>query len=179
MMLFLSCHFKRNTATLKMSISLLWLLGFPILPIFAEIADQNKAFLRSETGMHTAVIKRIDVDAKERYLVTGSVDKTVRVWSLLDNGKLIQILRPPIGEGREGEIHAVAISPDGETVAAGGWTGPTWGGTYSIYLFDRQTGEMNQRLTGHPQPIFHLAYSPDGRYLVANLAQQGIRVALG
>jgi hypothetical protein len=171
-------HFKRQIAILRfgqMFISLC-LFGFPALSAFAEVNNLNKAFFRPETGMHTKVIKRIDVDAKERYLVTGSLDKTVRVWSLLDNGKLIQILRPPIDKGNEGKIHAVAISPDGETVAAGGWTGHTWEGTYSIYLFNRKTGEMNQRLPGHPHLIFHLAYSPDGRYLVANLGQQGIRV---
>jgi WD40 repeat protein len=38
--------------------------------------------LRFETGMHTAVIKRISVDAQNRFLVTGSDDKTVRVWDL-------------------------------------------------------------------------------------------------
>ena len=176
-MLFLMRYLKRHIAILRFDpvfISLLCLLGFPALSA-AGITNQHKASFRPETGMHTEVIKRIDVDAKERYLVTGSLDKTVRVWSLLD-GKPIQILRPPIDKGNEGRIHAVAISPDGETVAAGGWTGHTWEGTYSIYLFDRKTGEMNQRLIRLPNLIFHLAYSKDGNYLVANLGQQGIRV---
>jgi hypothetical protein len=53
---------------------------------------------------------------KERYLVTASVDKTARVWDLT-SGKLLQVLRPPIGPGDEGKLYAVAISPDGETVS--------------------------------------------------------------
>jgi WD40 repeat protein len=36
--------------------------------------------LRPETGMHTAPARRIDVDREERFLVSGSDDKTVWVW---------------------------------------------------------------------------------------------------
>jgi WD40 repeat protein len=125
--------------------------------------------------MHTAPIRRIDLDAAQRYLVTGSDDKTVRVWSLAD-GQLVRVLRPPIGEGNEGKINAVAISPDGQTVAAGGFTGKS-GEDKSIYLFNRASGELQQRLTGLPNVINHLTYSPDGRYLVACLGgNNGIRV---
>jgi WD40 repeat protein len=117
--------------------------------------------------MHTAIIKKIDVDAAERYLVTGSDDKTVRVWSLPD-GRLLRVLRPPIGEGHEGKVYAVAISPDGKTVAVGGWTSKT-GSDNAIYLFNRATGELRQRITGQLNRILHLAYSPDGSTLVASL----------
>jgi hypothetical protein len=77
--------------------------------------------LRLDTGMHTARIGQIGVDAAQGYLVTGSYDKTVRVWELA-SGRLLRTLRPPIGAGNEGNIYAVALSPDGSTVAAAGWT---------------------------------------------------------
>ena len=35
-------------------------------------------------GMHTALIRRADADALGRYLVTGSDDKTIKIWSLAD-----------------------------------------------------------------------------------------------
>ncbi|MEN8215971.1 MAG: caspase family protein [Pseudomonadota bacterium] len=125
--------------------------------------------------MHRAIINRIDVDAAERYLVTGSDDKTVRVWSLPE-GHLLRVLRLPIGEGNEGKVYAVAISPDGDTVAVGGWTGYDWNEGVSIYLFNRATGQMRQRITALPTVINHLAYSPDGHYLVASLYKSGIRI---
>jgi WD40 repeat protein len=78
--------------------------------------------LRLETGMHTTAIRHIGVDMAQRYLVTGSEDKTVRVWELT-SGRLLRTLRPPIGTGNEGRIYAVTLSPDGSTVAAAGWTG--------------------------------------------------------
>jgi WD40 repeat protein len=46
----------------------------------------------------------------------------VRVWSL-DDGRLLRTLRVPTGAGNVGKLFAVALSPDGSTVAAGGVDG--------------------------------------------------------
>ncbi|WP_447975442.1 caspase family protein [Nitrospira sp. Kam-Ns4a] len=135
----------------------------------------TEPILRIESGTHTARIGRIGVDAANRVLVTGSDDKTARVWDLA-TGRLLQILRPPIGEGNEGKIYAVAISPDGRTVAAGGWTGYAWDGSHSVYLFDRATGRLLRRLAGLDNVVDHLVYSPDGARLVALIKGSGIRV---
>lgn len=156
------------------------LLGWLILgclglaPVSAQ--PPETPFPRIEAGMHTAPIRRIDVDAQERFLVTASHDKTARVWSLA-TGELLTVLRPPLGPGNEGKLNAVAIAPDGATVATTGWTGWDWERQASIYLFDRASGRLQRRLTGLPNVIFHLAYSPDGRYLVAALGgKNGMRV---
>ncbi len=132
--------------------------------------------LRLDTGGHTAAVRRIDIDAKERYLVTGSDDKLVRVWSLAD-GTLLHTLRIPIDQGNGGKVFAVAISPGGQIVAAGGWTKWDWDVTHSIYLFERVSGRMMTRLGGFPNAIDHLTFSHDGHFLVANLrGANGIRV---
>lgn len=135
----------------------------------------DKPILRVEGGMHSAKISRIDVDAAERFLVTGSIDKTARVWDLA-TGRQLEVLRPPIGAGNDGMVYAVAISPDARTVAVGGWLGGV-AGAMSIYLFDRQTGNVSGRIAALPGTVHHLAYSPDGRFLVAALGgRNGIRL---
>jgi len=132
--------------------------------------------LRIETGMHTAQIVRIGVDAKERILVTASNDKTTRVWDL-ETGRLRKILRVPADTDRDGQLYAVAISPDGKTVAAGGWTGYAWDGENSVYIFNLETGAVTRRITGLSNVIYHLAFSKDGRYLAATLGgSNGLRV---
>lgn len=128
--------------------------------------------LRLETEMHTAQIRQISVDGANRYLATASHDKTARVWDLA-TGHLLRVLRPPIGAGQEGRLVAVALSPDGRTVAVGGWTGLTWDGAASIYLFDRGSGQLLQRLTGLPYGISALSYARDGQFLVALLLVKG------
>ena len=135
----------------------------------------KEPILKIETAMHTAKIGRIGVDGENRFLVTGSEDKTVRVWEL-PSGRLLSVLRPPVSPGHEGKIYAVAISPDGKTVACAGWTGWDWEGKASIYLFNRATGELTRRIEGLPSAINHLSYSPDGAFLAAGLGHNGIRV---
>ena len=85
----------------------------------------SEPFPRIETGMHGAPIRRISVDDACQLLVTGSNDKTARLWALpKDNAgepKLVRVLRVPMGSGNDGQVHAVALSPNGQTVAAGGW----------------------------------------------------------
>ena len=101
--------------------------------------------LRIETGMHTATIRRISVDAANTMLATASDDKTVRLWDA-HTGRAIRTIRPPAGLSHEGKIFAVALSPDGKIVAAGGYTQFTGeeGGLapdgLAIYLFDTGTG---------------------------------------
>jgi WD40 repeat protein len=138
---------------------------------------------RIETGMHGAIINRIGVDTECRLMVTGSNDKTARVWALPENSigepKLQQVLRVPIGAGDAGKIFAVALSPDGHLVAVGGADGGTGvGDDYSsVYIFDSRTGKMlhrGERLNGY---IFHLTFSPDGKYLAATLGLgYGVRI---
>jgi WD40 repeat protein len=149
----------------------------PTERIFARQAAAElptEPILRIEAGQHGALINRIDTDAANRFVVTASDDKTARVWSIPD-GQLQRVLRLPIGHGNVGKAYAVAISPDSATIAVGGWTGSD--SKYSIFLFDRSSGALKQRLSGLPDVVFHLTYSPDGARLAACLgAGQGIRV---
>ncbi len=124
--------------------------------------------LRLETGVHTEDIVRIAVDRANNFLITGSTDKTIRVWDI-HNKSLVKTLRPPIASGHEGKILAVAISPDGKTIAAGGYTGTTWDQNFSIYIFSRLTGQMTQKLSGLPSSLGDLEFSPDGTILLATL----------
>jgi WD40 repeat protein len=130
---------------------------------------------RIETGMHISLARRIGVDAENRFIVTGSDDKTVRVWEF-STGNLLKTLRPPIGPGYEGNIYSADISPDGKTVACGGWT---MGGDifHNIYFFDRESGRIKGRIPDIINVIRHMRYSRDGKYLVITLGgNNGCRV---
>jgi len=127
----------------------------------------DRPVLVFDPGLHTAAISSADVDADGRFAVTGSLDRTVRIWSVAD-GRLLRTIRLPVGPGHVGKVYAVAISADGALVAAGGWTGPT-GGNKNIYLFDRKTGALVKRIDGLSDVVLRLVFSPGGRYLAATL----------
>ncbi|ASF48105.1 caspase family protein [Methylovulum psychrotolerans] len=175
-----------SAAKIRLTLSVLFcllLLGSLSPPATADLFGRlptrpiaNTPFLRLETGMHTAPIRQIAIDAQERYLVTASEDKTARVWDL-HSGALLQILRPPIGEGDEGKLYTVAMSPDGAEVAVGGFTGRDNYPDYHIYLFDRASGRLQRHIAALPGRIHLLVYSSDGKFLAAALGgPNGIRI---
>ena len=148
----------------------------------AEDVPDQRPMLRIEPGMHTAQITRIGVDAACTLMVTGSHDKTARLWALPDGGRgsptLLRTIRVPIGEGDEGKVYAVALSPDGKWVAAGGYDANYSANKYlSVYIFEAATGRLVTRLGRLGNVIHHLTFSPDGARFAATLAGgEGMRL---
>ncbi|MBX2806105.1 MAG: caspase family protein [Hyphomicrobiales bacterium] len=137
--------------------------------------------LRIETEMHTAPIVRVGVDQACKLMLTGSDDKTARLWDIDDSDpgrlepRLLHVLRVPIGPGNHGKVYSVALSPDGKVAAAGGYN--RTGGDHWVYLFDTASGKMIGRLGRLPNVVYHIAYSPDGKYLAATLGGgRGMRI---
>jgi WD40 repeat protein len=161
--------------TRALALGLLLLLAFPA---YAAAADPpTEPVLMIEAGVHTAVVRRIAVDAAGHYLVSASDDKSARIWDL-KSGRLVRVLRPPVGAraGGEGKIFSVAIAPDGSSIAIGGVLGYDWDKKYAIYVFDRASGQMVRRIAGLPATVLHLAWSPDGRWIAAALNRGGVRL---
>jgi WD40 repeat protein len=155
----------------------LFMLGLLAEVAPAAAADETPVqgpMMRIEAGMHTAVVMRIDLSADGKLLVTGSSDKTVRLWSLPD-GTLLRTLRVPISPDNGGKVYAAAISPDGRLIAAGGWDAhPT---KNYVHIFDSATGKLIQRLGPLSLTIGELAFSPDGsRLAVGLMGKGGVRV---
>ena len=136
-------------------------------------AQTTEPILRMELGTHNAAIFALAMDPANRILVTGSEDKTIRVWDIANGASLLRILRPPAGDWEQGQIFAVALAPDGRTIACGGRTGSPKQGDGCVYLFDRETGALVQRLGGLPGFVQHLAYTGDGRFLAAVTGERG------
>jgi WD40 repeat protein len=131
----------------------------------------SEPILAIEAGLHSNSLRDMSTDDANRFLVTGSTDKTVRIWDL-PTGKLLGILRPPIGKLNEGLILAVAISPDGSTIACGGRTRESEK-SRQIYLFDRESRRMLKRVSGLPESISYMRFSRDGRVLAIGLSGSG------
>jgi WD40 repeat protein len=136
----------------------------------------DRPVLVIDPGMHINDILSVDADVEGRWGVTGSHDKTVRVWSLSD-GALFRTIRLPAGPGSLGQGRSVAMSPDGALIAVGGWTRATdTDPKEQIYLFERATGALRQRIEGVSDTVFRLTFSPDGQLLAAMIGDEGLRI---
>ncbi|MFY7925825.1 MAG: caspase family protein [Aquidulcibacter sp.] len=117
-------------------------------------------WLTIETGAHEGRVNDASADAAGRLLLTGGHDRTARLWSLPDLRPLT-VLRPPVGDDpQQGQIFAVALSPDGRLAAIGGWTGSA--GDMGVHIFEAATGRHLQRIGGFADSIGALAFSPQG-----------------
>lgn len=145
-------------------------------PCYAVDGPSQLPMLRIEIGGHSGVITQLAYSDKSKQIVSIAEDKTLRVWQYPEL-KLLKTIRAPIGQGFEGNLYALAVSPDGLTAAVSGWTAYEWNKSISIYFFDLSSGVMTGAIGGVNEVVNNMRYSPDGQLLYAALAnQKGIRV---
>jgi WD40 repeat protein len=129
----------------------------------AEKAPQ----LMLDTGGHMAKVIDLGLTPDGKQLVSGSNDKTVRVWDL-ETGKTVRIIRGESAPGDWGVIFAMALSPDGRWLAVGGYLSTADRGVASaVRLHDLASGKLEAVLKGHDNVVYGLAFSPDGKRLIS------------
>ncbi|MCH7687639.1 MAG: WD40 repeat domain-containing protein, partial [Planctomycetes bacterium] len=105
---------------------------------------------------HTSWVKSVAISPDGRYGLSGSPDKTMRLWDL-ETGKQVRQF-----EGHTGALEHVAFSPDGRIVLSSS-------ADFSkrldstLRLWDVQTGRELRRLKGFSGHIKDIAFSPDGK----------------
>lgn len=163
-----STSFHRNAG-----LRLLGVVTFALLPhLFTHAAENSQVpMLRIEAGTHLGQIFGVDADSAGRFAVSASEDATARVWDVR-SGRLLIVLRVPSGSGRAGRLSAVAMTPDGETIAVA-VDMEVSGLSQSVYLFERSSGRVVGRLAGLPSTLGKLAFDPGGNWLAMSLLGDG------
>lgn len=133
-----------------------WLAAGTYREAAAFLVDFASGVVRTLPG-HRDDIAAVAFSADEKRLATGSVDGTVRLWSVVD-GTLIGEL-----PGHLESVEAVAFSPDGRTLVS---VRPG----IAVTFWDWATGRELARIP-HPEAGSHLAFSPDGRRLAIGVTQ--------
>ncbi len=150
-----------------MRIFSLFIVGF-CLNVGAEtLAADPEPIPMLNTGGHMGLITDIAFTPDGKRLISASDDKTIRIWDL-EIGKTVEVIRGQISRGPSGKIRAMALSSDGNWLAAGGVlpNGAPNGG-HHIRLYDFRTGQLAKLLQGHKGAVGSLAFSPDNKLLIS------------
>ena len=112
--------------------------------------------IHSVMSGHTAAIHSIALSPDGKHVVSGSSDKTIRIWDA-ETGRTVA---GPF-EGHTSGIRSVAFSPDGKHVVSGS-------SDYTIRIWNAETGlTVAGPFEGHTLHVRSVAFSPDGKLVVS------------
>ncbi|MHC4725359.1 MAG: protein kinase domain-containing protein, partial [Planctomycetota bacterium] len=124
-----------------------------------HIMDQSVMTLRG----HSDEVHGMAVSPDGKRIVSGSVDKTVKVWDAATGAELITL------RGHEGGINSVAFSQDGKRIVSGSED-------KTIKIWDAATGAEVMTLRGHSDEVRGVAFGPDGKRIVSGSFDATIKV---
>jgi WD40 repeat protein/serine/threonine protein kinase len=140
------------------------LKGFPsrFEDLFLGLDISMEASVRTLQG-HTNGVTSVAVSPDGRHIVSGSYDKTLRVWDL-GTGRCLNTL-----QGHTESVDSVAVSPDGRQIVSGS-------NDKTLRVWALETGSCLNTLQGHTHVVSSVAVSPDGRHIVSGSWDNTLRV---
>ena len=114
---------------------------------------------------HDGPVHSVAFSPDGRYIVSGSYDRTVRVWDF-HTGQ--SVMNPLLGH--KGYVTSVAFSPDGRYIVSGSED-------RTIRLWDALTGHsFGDPFKGHYNEVTSVVFSPDGRHIASGSLDNTIRL---
>jgi hypothetical protein len=124
-----------------------------ILILISQTSAEAQRLIKTLTG-HTNAIASLNFDESGKMLVSGSWDKTIRVWNPIA-GTTTRII-----ETGKSIVFCTAISKDAKSIACGNWS-------QSINIYNTATGDISKTFKAHLFKTNHLVYSPNGKTLLS------------
>jgi glucose repression regulatory protein TUP1 len=132
-----------------------------------QIWDIAKGQIQQVFYGHQQEVRSLDFSRDGRFIISGSGDKTVRIWDLCDKFHRVLTISDD-DDSQDPGISSVTISPDATLVAAGHFDA-------SVRIWDVATGALLERLRGHKDGIRDVAFTSDGKGLVSGSLDKSVK----
>jgi WD40 repeat protein/sterol desaturase/sphingolipid hydroxylase (fatty acid hydroxylase superfamily) len=119
-----------------------------------KLRDGASGYVTQTLTGHTDLVYCLAVSADGRRIVSGSFDRTVRVWDAITAKELATL------GGHSGPVYAVACSAGGEWLVSGG-------DDRTVRVWDLATNREPLTLRGHTDAVTGVAVSADGSRVVS------------
>jgi WD40 repeat protein len=135
-----------------------------LIRINAQGIQQQRTPLLELRG-HTNGITSVGFSSDGTHIVSGSWDKTIRIWDARTGEEVMKPLK-----GHTDFVTSVGFSPDGTHIVSGSWD-------KTIRIWDARTGEeVMKPLKGHTSTVTSVGFSPDGTHIVSGSRDKTIRI---
>jgi WD40 repeat protein len=128
------------------------------IPVQAEDAEQH----RPAVG-HTNTVLSIACSPDGQYIVSGSIDHTIRVWDITTGAQR------HVMSGHRAIVTHVAFSPNGEWIVSASVD-------HTLRVWDTTTGAHHHTMEGHADMVLAAAFSPDGQFIVSGSNDRTVRL---
>ena len=112
---------------------------------------------------HEDRIYDVALSADGKTIVSGSADKTVRIWDM-KSGSCIRVLK-----GHQKSVGSIALSMDGRKVVSGS-------DDKTIRIWDKETGECLKVLEGHKKDVTSVAFTNNYNIIVSGSYDTTLRI---
>lgn len=116
-----------------------------------------------DMGPHAGQAHQLVVTPDERFVITASNDKSIRIWDV-KTGELVRRFFVPVRGADDGRLHTLALAPDGDRLAVGGKL-QDFGPGRAVIVLSLKDGSVIRSITGFRDITSSVAWSPDGKFL--------------
>ena len=131
-------------------------------PVVIEVRDLSSGQMLKVLTGHDAAVTTIAFNSDGTRLISGSLDKTARVWNLADGREISRFT------GHTQAVTAVAFRPGAEQALSGS-------ADHSLKLWNIYSRAVEKEFFGQQTPVTAVEMSPDGR-LAVSASGQVVRV---
>ncbi|OCL93957.1 caspase family protein [Aliarcobacter thereius] len=124
---------------------------------------ESAEFPHKTLNGHNDNINSIAISPDNKYLVSGGLDKTIKIWDI-NSGKLLNTLY-----GHTDRIWTITISKNSKYIISGS-------ADKTIKIWDFNSGKLLNTLKGHTSSVNSIAISPDSKYLFSGSLDKTIKI---